>query len=128
MTNFIRRGFGTVRPYVHGPLSLFDFVCEVFSATELERHEFGPDAFHAEVQIGDSVLVIEAGQLPPDVEPWQNAVYVYVPNVDAAYDRAIAAGAEAVSAPVDKPYEERQAGFRDVAGNTWWISTYVGRH
>jgi uncharacterized glyoxalase superfamily protein PhnB len=33
-------------------------------------------------------------------------------------------GAESVVEIQDKPYQERQAGFRDVAGNTWWVATY----
>ncbi|MCG6659794.1 VOC family protein [Halomonas campisalis] len=100
------------------------FVATVFAAEELERHEFGPESFHVEMRVGDAVLVIEAGELPPGVAPWTNALYVYVPDVDAAYERAMALGAEAISEPVDKPYQERQAGFRDMAGNTWWIGTF----
>lgn len=118
--------FGVVRPYIHGPLSLLEFVVAVFGAKELERHEFGPDKCHAELQLGDSVLVIEAGGLPSHVEGWVASIYVYVPDVDAAYTKAMQLGATSISEPVEKPYQERQAGFRDSAGNTWWISTYKG--
>lgn len=120
----IRHGIGTVRPYVHGPASLPEFVKAVFGAAELERHEFGPDSFHVELQVGDSVLVIEAGELPSSVSPWVNAIYVYVTDVDAVFRKAIELGAEPVSEAEDKPYQERQAGFRDSAGNTWWVATF----
>lgn len=126
MKEHTRHGAGTVRPYVHGPLGILHFLAEVFAAEEIERHEFGPESFHVELRIGDSVLVVEAGSLPPGVKPWTNSIYVYVPDVDAAFDRAVALGATVVAAPADKPYKERQAGFRDEAGNTWWISTFKG--
>jgi PhnB protein len=50
-----------------------------------------------------------------------------VPDADAAYARALEKGAVSIFAPEDKPYEERQAGVRDAYGNTWWISTWLGR-
>ena len=98
MTTHIRGGLGAVRPYVFCHLDGIDFVREVFDAVEIERHEVG--------------------------EP--NSIYVYVPDVDAAYALAIARGAETIDAPSDKPYQERSAGLTDRFGNTWWISTYVG--
>lgn len=121
----IRHGFGTVRPYLHGPLGLIDFVGQVFGARELERHPFGPDSCHVEMQVGDSVVVIEAGALPPGTTPWVGTVYVYVDDVDAVFARAIGLGAASIQAPEDKPYGERQGGFRDAAGNTWWVATYT---
>src|SRR5688572_26527058 len=54
------------------------------------------------------------------------SIYVYVPDVDGAYRRALERGAISVAGPEDKPYQERQAGVRDSFGNTWWISTYRG--
>lgn len=125
MSEYIRNGIGNVRPYLWGPIALLEFLEQVFGAVELERHEFGPESFHVEYQIGDSVVVVEAGDLPPDVSQWTCSVYVYVPDVDEAYQRAIGLGATSIAEPVDKPYGERQAGFKDVAGNTWWIGTYI---
>lgn len=124
MNGHIRHGVGSVRPYVHGPISLVAFVTSVFGAEELERHEFGPDSVHLEMKVGDSVLVLEAGDLPSDISGWTNTIYVYVPDVDATFARAVTLGAEVISKPADKPYQERQAGFRDSAGNTWWVATF----
>jgi len=120
----VRHGIGAVRPYINGPASLPQFVKEVFDAIELERHEFGPDSCHVELQIEDSVLVIEAGELPAEVSPWRNSIYVYVSDVNTVFRRAMELGAESVVEIQDKPYQERQACFRDVAGNTWWVATY----
>ncbi len=120
----VRHGTGAVRPYIWGPVELLGFVQQIFEAVELERHEFGPRSLHVEMQIGDSVLVIEAGELPPHVSAWVGAIYVYVKDVDAVYARALRLGAKPLAPPEDKPYRERQAGFVDMAGNTWWIATY----
>ena len=120
----VRQGHGTVRPYLYGPIDLPDFVRQVFDAVELERFEFGPESFHVEMQIGDSTVVIEAGALPSDVEPWLGSVYVYVEDVDAVHSRALSLGAKLLTPVVDKPYQERQGGFIDTAGNTWWVATY----
>ena len=81
--------------------------------------------FHVELKVADSVLVVEAGELPLAVEPWTNSVYVYVPDVDAAYRTAMQLGAESIAEPADKPYQERQAGFWDAAGNTCWVAAYM---
>lgn len=118
--NHIRNGFGSVRPYLHGPINLPSFVQQTFDAVEVERNDEGPVL----LQIGDSLLWIEAGDLPPHIAPWVGAVYVYVPDVDAVYARALRLGAKSIAAPEDKPYQERQAGFMDAGGNTWWVSTY----
>ncbi len=121
----VRHGVGSVRSYVHGPLALWDFVQYTFGAVEIERHAFSPTSFHIEAKIGDSVIVLETGD-PPHPEGQPNSIYVYVQDVDAAYGRALQRGAVSISAPQDKPYQERQAGVRDTFGNTWWISTYLG--
>ena len=61
---------------------------------------------------------------PPHPGGAPASIYVYVDDVDAAYRRAIAAGAISVSEPSDKPYPERSAGIKDSYGNTWYIATY----
>ena len=120
--NHVRNGFATVRPYLHGPAQLPDFVQQVFEAQMVERHDGGPTL----LKIGDGALWIEAGDLPPDIAPWTGSLYVYVSDVDAVFARALARGAAVVAEPQDKPYAERQCGFTDAGGNTWWVSTYLG--
>ena len=116
----VHKGFGVVRPYLHGPDDLPEFLVKTFDAVVLERNEGGPTL----LQIEDSLLWVEAGDLPAEVSPWVGSVYVYVEDVDDVYDRAIDLGAKSISPPEDKPYGERQAGFVDGGGNTWWVSTY----
>jgi PhnB protein len=121
--SYVRHGVGTVRPYLYGNLDLIEFVQQVFGAVELERAEFGPRSFHVEAAIGDSVVVLEVSD-PPHASAAPASIYVYVPDVDAAYGRALEAGAEEIAPPQDKPYDERAAGVKDSFGNTWWIATY----
>ncbi|WP_437578030.1 VOC family protein [Sorangium sp. So ce887] len=119
----IRHGIGAVRPYVFGHLDLTDFVKRAFGAVELERQQMGPDSFHVELQIDDSVVVLETGE-PRPANATVASIYVYVDDVDAAYARALQFGAVSIAAPEDKPYDERAAGVKDSFGNIWWISTY----
>ena len=79
---------------------------------------------HAEVKIGDSLVMLgQAGQ------QWKAAsasLYLWVPNVDEVYNKALAAGAKSQSPPEDKPYGHRNAGVVDAGGNTWWIGSPIG--
>lgn len=119
---FARHGVGTVRPYIFGHVDLATFIQQTFNATELERIPVG-SGFHVEAQIGDSVIMMELGGNALRVGT-ASAIYVFVPDVDAAYERAIQAGATSIVRPEDKPYQERAAGVKDSFGNTWWIATY----
>src|SRR5690348_6211950 len=97
MSKYIRHGRGSVRPYLYGNLDLPDFVREVLGAKEVERLKSG-SGFHIEVLIGDSVVVIEAGEsFPPNAGLTRASIYVYVDNVDAAYKRAMEMGATSIA-------------------------------
>jgi PhnB protein len=123
-SHFIRHGMGTVRPYLYGTAALVDWVKQTFGADELERAA-AENGEHVELRIGDSVVVLETGDPPPSFAA-PASVYVYVENVDDAYMRAIAAGAQSLAMPENKPYQERGAGVKDSFGNTWWLATYTG--
>lgn len=53
-------------------------------------------------------------------------MHVYAPDVDAAYQRALQAGAEPLQAPMKKADPDRRAAVRDAGGTTWWIATLAG--
>ncbi|HEY1707630.1 MAG TPA: VOC family protein [Rhizomicrobium sp.] len=124
MSRYVRNGRGAVRPFVYGRLDLIDFVQNVFDPVELERNTIG-NGFHIQVQIGDSVIVLSAME-PPFAEATRASLYVYVDDVDAAYARAIAAGATSLGKPSDRPFQERTASVRDTFGNVWYLATYTG--
>jgi len=119
----IRHGIGSVRPYLYGRLDLPDLLRQAFGAEDLERLPVGKKGFHIETKIGDSIVVLEVGD-PPHPAGTRASIYVYVEDVDAAYKRAIEAGADSVAEPSDKPYQERSAGIKDSYGNIWYIATY----
>ena len=54
------------------------------------------------------------------------AFHIYVPDCDATYERALAAGGVSLGKPADQFYGERSANVRDEAGNLWYIATYEG--
>lgn len=125
-TSHIRHGYGTVRPYLYGPYELPEFLTTVFGAKEIERHEQDERrAAHVELSLNDSVFVVEAGEQLSGWETTKASIYVYVEDVDAVYDKAVAAGAETISAPENQFYGERSCGF-NAFENTWWVSTYTG--
>jgi uncharacterized glyoxalase superfamily protein PhnB len=128
--NPIREGFRTVTPYlvvqdVHAEI---DFIKQVFGA-EGQVHGLGSQGgFHAEYKIGDSMLMIGGGGEGSEWKgtPAPASLHFYVEDVDAVYDRAVRAGATSTHAPIDQPYGDREAGLKDVAGNSWYIATHKG--
>jgi PhnB protein len=122
----IPEGFHMITAYLH-PLRaepVISFLKRAFGAEELEKYA-SPDGVihHAKIKIGDSVL--EMGEANGPYQPMPSVFYLYVPNVDAMYSRALNAGATSTSEPVDQPYGDRMAGVRDVFGNQWYIATHI---
>ena len=71
---------------------------------------------------------IEQHQLFEASGQWQAlpaALYLWVPDVDATYEAALAAGATSQSAPEDKPYGHRSGGVVDANGITWWVASPI---
>lgn len=124
----VREGLRTVTPYitVTDGASLIEFLKRTFAAEELLRAP-SPAGFHAEVRIGDSILMIGSGESVRGRERI-GAFHVYVPDCDAAYRRALEAGATSMGEPANRPYGERSGFVKDFAGNHWYIATRVGPH
>lgn len=124
--SFIPEGFHTVTPYlaVRGAAGLVDFLVAAFDAEVRDRVAL-PDGTvrHAEVKIGDSMVMI--GDVGDEREPNRCCLYVYVPDTDATYRRAMEAGATSILAPQDQFYGDRNGGVTDPCGNQWWIGTRV---
>lgn len=115
-----------VSPYllVSNVARMLAFLQTTFDAVELYKQAL-PDGTvkHAEVRIDDSVVMM--GERPDGRDPVHCSTHVYVPDVDAAYQRALAAGATPISEPKDQPYGDRSSGVRDNEGNIWWIGTHL---
>ena len=78
---------------------------------------------HAVIRVGDSVL--EMGEAHGKYEPMGSMFYLYVPNMEAVYRQALAAGATSSEEPADQPWGDRNAAVKDAFGNTWYIATHV---
>src|SRR5579859_1010480 len=119
----VREGFHTVTPYlmVEGAAQLIDFVAQAFGATERLRTTGSAGGIHAEVKIGDSIVMIGGARSGEEVPA---AIYLYMSDVDAVYKRAIQAGAASITEPADQPYGDRVAGVKDPFGNVWYIATH----
>ncbi len=124
MENYKRPGFHSINAYLlaKDANKLLSFLKEVFDGEVIFRAD-KPDGTlgHSELQIGDSrVSIAEASD---EWKPMPAMIYAFVPDTDATYAKAMAAGAKEVHAPKDMEYGERSGGFWDPAGNQWWIAT-----
>ena len=113
----------TITPYltVRRAEQLVEFVKTAFGGVELFRTTGSAGGLHAEVNIGESKLMIGGYET---VEEMPTSLHVYVPDADAIYQRALEAGATSVEEPVDQFYGDREAGVKDPTGNVWWIATH----
>jgi PhnB protein len=125
-TTRIREGFSTITPYlrVREPL-VFEFLTRVFDAVETSHASAGGGSVHREVRLGNSMIMIGEGG-PQGVVPFRPAEFhVYVEDVDAVFERALAAGATSLGEPADRPYGERAGFVKDAVGNHWFIATHL---
>jgi PhnB protein len=123
-SDYKREGFTTVTPYITVQKidEFMEFAKAAFDAEETFRARGGAGGFHCELRIGTSMLMAGGGGTYGG--PWKpGALHVQVANCDQSYEKALAAGAESLYPPEDKPYGERQAGVKDPAGNMWFIAT-----
>jgi PhnB protein len=118
----------TAYPVVHDVPSLIAFLGQVFGATEKLRAVGEAGGYHAEVQIGDTLLMMGGGgaELSWKGEARPMAFHIYVPDCDATYRRALDRGAESLQAPADQEWGERTANVKDPWGNYWYIATFKG--
>lgn len=109
-------GFHSVTPrvIVSDVAAAVDFLRAVFDAAG-EVHSDRP----AEVGIGDSLVMVSS---VGEREPFPAFLYIYVDDADAAYRRAIEAGAVTLEPPLDTPYGDRRAMVRDPFGNVFQIA------
>lgn len=118
-----RPGFRTITPYLHASSPEYlDFLKNVFDAKQTERTDTGPGRFHAEFQIGDSMVMLGVGP----GRSLESRLLLYVDNADEVYQRALDAGASSIWS-MTEAYGDRFGGVLDQAGNTWCIATFLGR-
>lgn len=122
----VPEGYHTVVPYVIASDAdkLLSFLKAAFGAQEhhISRDQHGT-IWHGDVIIGDSHLMLSQGN--NQYKPMPATIYLYVPDTDALYRAALAAGATSIMEPADQFYGDRNAGVKDEFGNMWWIGTHV---
>ncbi len=123
---FQPEGYQRVVPYIHSSdaRKLIAFLKEVFEAKEIALYP-RPDGKvgHAALRIGDNVIELADGG--PDWPAMPCALQVYVPDLDAAYDRALKAGATTLQPPANQFYGDRAASVRDSSGNNWYLAQQI---
>jgi PhnB protein len=119
---------------VNGGNKALEFYRDVFGATERMRYP-GPDGTvaHAEIEIGDSVLIVEdaspyMGTQAPPVEGLAGSpafLYIYVDDVDATIARAVELGATLKRAAQDQFYGDRDGFIIDPFGHGWTVASHI---
>lgn len=137
MTHHVKpvpEGYHTATPVLvvdDGPRAL-DFYVQGFGAKERMRST-GPGGKiqHAEFELGDSVFMLSdelpdmSSRSPKSLGASVGGCFLYVPDTDSFYHRAIAAGATSLSAPADMFWGDRHARIRDPFGHEWSIATHL---
>lgn len=133
MAKPIPDGYHTVTPYLYvkGAADAIEFWKKAFGATEVLRMP-GPDGtvMHAEIKIGDSILMLaeempEWGNKSPKTLGGPSGGYcIYLNDVDAAFAKAIAAGATVLRPVQDQFYGDRSGTVTDPFGHTWTLATH----
>ncbi len=134
MAKAIPDGYHTVTAAltVKDGAAAIEFYQKAFGAREIMRVN-GPDGkiMHAEIQVGDSrvMLADESPQMgcvaPVSVGQTTGSLYLYVSDVDAAFKRAVAAGAKVAMPVTDMFWGDRFGAVDDPSGHRWGLATHV---
>jgi PhnB protein len=129
----IPTGYHSVTPYltVNDGARALDFYKRAFGARETERMP-GPGGklMHAEFRIGDSVVMLSdevpgmTTKAPTSLGGATGSLFLYVPDVDAAFKRAVEAGCTGLMPPTDMFWGDRFGKLRDPFGNEWGMATH----
>jgi PhnB protein len=127
-------GYYSVTPYLtlRDARSALDFYARAFGAELVLKLDM-PDGkiAHAEIRIGDSILMMSeenpewGNRSPLSFGGSPVSMMIYVPDVDAAFARALAAGAEQVRPVEDQFYGDRAGTLKDPYGYQWTLATHI---
>jgi PhnB protein len=124
----VPEGYTTVTPWIIGrdTAGLMAFLEKAFGAVDMGRVP-NPDGSigHAEMRIGDAVVMMFDA---PKNQAWPETpafIRLYLPDADATYAQAIAAGATSVTEVTHLAFGDRVGRVRDPFGNLWWLQTRV---
>ncbi len=126
-------GYHSIQPYliIDNAAAAIDFYKKAFGAKERLRMERDGRIGHAEIEIGDSCVMMADEH--PEIGAYSPKHYggspvslmVYVTDCDAVYKQALAAGATSDREPADQFYGDRMAGVVDPFGFKWYLGTHI---
>jgi uncharacterized glyoxalase superfamily protein PhnB len=128
-------GYHSLTPHmtVRDAARAIEFYKQAFGAKQKGGVMKGPDGkvMHAELVIGDSILMVadefpEYGSLSPKSSGGAGmALHIYTDDVDAAFDRAVEAGATVEMPLADMFWGDRYGKLVDPFGHKWSIATHT---
>ncbi|MFE5338312.1 VOC family protein [Isoptericola sp. NPDC056573] len=119
-------GYTTVAPWVvtDDTGAFLDFVTEVFDGEEIARVATEDGSIgHGETRVGDTVLL--GFDRRPEWPAMPSLLRVFVPDADATFAKAVAAGAQVVTDLSDSAFGQRGGRVKDPFGNVWWVVSHV---
>lgn len=132
--HFQPEGYHTLTPYIilRDASAAIDFYKKIFHAQEILRIP-GPNGSvgHAELKIGDSMIMMGeempamGHKAPQTVGGTPIGLVIYVKNVDAVFNAAVAAGAKVLKPVENQFYGDRMGGIEDPFGHHWYIGTHM---
>jgi PhnB protein len=128
------KGYHTVTPslFVAGAAKAIEFYKKALGAEERMRFE-GPDGkiMHAEISVGDSIIMLademldQGGRGPKTIGGTPVSFFLYGENVDAAWKRAVDAGAREIVPLADQFWGDRTGCLEDPFGHHWWLAQHL---
>lgn len=107
-------------------------LCAAFGFVELfSVPETGPVVRHAQLKLGTNIIMLGSARpdqgmaSPQELGAATQALYVYVDDLDAHYERARSAGAEITGLPRETDFGAREYHARDAEGHLWTFGTYL---
>ena len=118
---------------IRGADRALEFYQKAFGAQVLMRHPgTGGKIMHAEIKIGDSIVFISdefpdmgSCRAPETLSGTTSGLFLYLPNVDAAFDRAVKAGAKVLMPLADMFWGDRFGQVQDPFGHVWSLATHT---
>lgn len=129
----IPKGFHAVTPYiiVDDPARALEFYEKALGAKIIYKMEIAPgEIAHAEFKVGDSIIMLSGNSpemhLVPQTGEFRSVSFmVYVPDVDAAAEKALGAGMKMMKEVRDQFYGDRTGTFEDPFGHVWTLGTHI---
>ena len=125
-TKPIPEGFHCITPYLfaEGAARLIEFISAAFAGEVIFQQKRTDGAvMHATIRVGDSMLML--ADPTPEFGAMPSSIYLYVPDCDVVYQRALDCGGVSVFPMMTLPSGEHYGGVKDPCGNIWWIATHV---